>query len=57
MKNGMFIGTAASGAQIGLPSGGGIKLIGQSSLDSGAHYLVAVDGARVVVNSYTIVGE
>ena len=49
--------TAASGAQIGLPSGGGIKLIGQSSLDSGAHYLVAVDGARVVVNSYTIVGE
>ena len=49
--------TAASGAQIGLPSGGGIKLIGQSSLDSGAHYLVAVGGARVVVNSYTVIGE
>ena len=49
--------TAASGAQIGLPSGAGIKLLGLSSLDSGVHYLVAVDGARVVVNSYTVVGE
>lgn len=53
----MFDFTAASGATLALASGAGIQLIGQSSLDSGAHYLVAVDGARVVVNSYTIVGE
>ena len=49
--------TAASGATLAFASGAGIKLIGASSLDSGTHYLVAVDGARVVVNSYTIVGE
>ena len=49
--------TAASGATLAFASGAGIKLLGLSSLDSGAHYLVAVDGARVVVNSYTIVGE
>ena len=49
--------TAASGATLAFASGAGIKRLGLSSLDSGAHYLVAVNGARVVVNSYTIVGE
>ena len=51
--------TAASGATLAFASGAGINLIGISSLDSGTHYFVAVDGARarVVVNSYTVVGE
>ncbi len=49
--------TAASGAQIGLPSGGGVKLAGSSSLDSGTHYWVAVNGARVVVVPYIVIGE
>ena len=53
----MFDFTAASGATLAFGSGAGIRLIGLSSLDSGAHYLVAVDGARVVVNSYTVIGE
>lgn len=49
--------TAASGAQIELPPGARIKLLGLSSLEAGKHYLVVVNGARVEVNSYTIVGE
>lgn len=43
--------TAGSGFDLALPASA--KRFGVSSYDSGSHYLIAVDGARVVVNEYT----
>ena len=42
--------TAGANFTPGLPSSA--KRLGVSSCDSGSHYLIAVDGARVVVNEY-----
>lgn len=42
--------TAGAGFDLSLPASA--KRFGASSYDSGSHYLVAVDGARVVVNEY-----
>lgn len=43
--------TAGAGFDLSLPASA--KRFGVSSYDSGSHYLIAVNGARVVVNEYT----
>lgn len=52
----MFKFTAASGATLAFASGA-VQLVGQSSLDSGTRYVVAVGDGMAIVNSITIAGE